>query len=204
MLGGPHRRSPVFDFNHWTAHQLGRVEMALSSWVTADSPADLGHPMRYAVLDGGKRLRPVAGAGCRRSRPPPLTPRRRAGGGHPRRVCGGADSRLLAGARRHAVHGQRRAAPWQTHRARAVWRGAGSVWRATPCRRWRSSCWCPRTVPCLPHCQHSCADNWHWQPVCTAWPAARRLTWPASACGSRKPSWSRCTASKPARCCKPA
>ena len=51
--------SPVFDFNHWTAHQLGRVEMALSSWVTADSPADLGHPMRYAVLDGGKRLRPL-------------------------------------------------------------------------------------------------------------------------------------------------
>jgi farnesyl diphosphate synthase len=50
---------PVFDFNHWTAHQLGRVEMALSSWVTADSPADLGHPMRYAVLDGGKRLRPL-------------------------------------------------------------------------------------------------------------------------------------------------
>ena len=50
---------PVFDFNQWTAHQLGRVEMALSSWVTADSPADLGHPMRYAVLDGGKRLRPL-------------------------------------------------------------------------------------------------------------------------------------------------
>ena len=49
----------VFDFSHWTAHQLGRVEMALSSWVTADSPADLGHPMRYAVLDGGKRLRPL-------------------------------------------------------------------------------------------------------------------------------------------------
>ncbi len=51
--------TPVFDFNQWTARQLGRVEMALSSWVTADSPADLGHPMRYAVLDGGKRLRPL-------------------------------------------------------------------------------------------------------------------------------------------------
>ncbi len=51
--------APVFDFNQWTACQLGRVEMALSSWVTADSPADLGHPMRYAVLDGGKRLRPL-------------------------------------------------------------------------------------------------------------------------------------------------
>lgn len=48
-----------FDFSHWTAQQLGRVEMALSSWVEADTPADLGLPMRYAVLDGGKRLRPL-------------------------------------------------------------------------------------------------------------------------------------------------
>lgn len=54
-----HAAAPVFDFNHWTAHQLGRVEMALSSWVEGGSPADLGHPMRYAVLDGGKRLRPL-------------------------------------------------------------------------------------------------------------------------------------------------
>lgn len=58
-MSGTHAGTSGFDFNHWTAHQLGRVEMALSSWVTADSPADLGHPMRYAVLDGGKRLRPL-------------------------------------------------------------------------------------------------------------------------------------------------
>lgn len=49
----------VFDFSQWTAQQLGRVEMALSSWVEADTPAGLGLPMRYAVLDGGKRLRPL-------------------------------------------------------------------------------------------------------------------------------------------------
>nr|WP_302173328.1 farnesyl diphosphate synthase [uncultured Hydrogenophaga sp.] len=35
------------------------VEQALSRWVPADSPARLGEAMRYAVLDGGKRLRPL-------------------------------------------------------------------------------------------------------------------------------------------------
>jgi farnesyl diphosphate synthase len=31
----------------------------LSDWVVADAPAGLGEAMRYAVLDGGKRLRPL-------------------------------------------------------------------------------------------------------------------------------------------------
>jgi len=31
----------------------------LSGWVSADAPAGLGDAMRYAVLDGGKRLRPL-------------------------------------------------------------------------------------------------------------------------------------------------
>ncbi|MGC4366365.1 polyprenyl synthetase family protein [Hydrogenophaga sp. R2] len=35
------------------------VEQALSRWVPADAPARLGEAMRYAVLDGGKRLRPL-------------------------------------------------------------------------------------------------------------------------------------------------
>jgi farnesyl diphosphate synthase len=35
------------------------VERALSDWVSADAPAGLGDAMRYAVLDGGKRLRPL-------------------------------------------------------------------------------------------------------------------------------------------------
>ena len=29
------------------------------SWVPADAPAGLGEAMRYGVLDGGKRLRPL-------------------------------------------------------------------------------------------------------------------------------------------------
>lgn len=43
----------------WMAEQLGRVEDALSAWVPADAPAGLGLAMRYGVLDGGKRLRPL-------------------------------------------------------------------------------------------------------------------------------------------------
>jgi farnesyl diphosphate synthase len=35
------------------------VEEALSNWISPEAPADLGKAMRYAVLDGGKRLRPL-------------------------------------------------------------------------------------------------------------------------------------------------
>ncbi|HNK52281.1 MAG TPA: polyprenyl synthetase family protein [Ottowia sp.] len=39
--------------------QLAQVESGLSRWVRLDAPAGLGEAMRYAVLDGGKRLRPL-------------------------------------------------------------------------------------------------------------------------------------------------
>ncbi len=56
-----------FDFAGWSQDQLARVEQALDVWVTADAPHGLDHgapaaladAMRYAVLDGGKRLRPL-------------------------------------------------------------------------------------------------------------------------------------------------
>lgn len=48
-----------FDLGAWSAERLLRVERALSGWVVADAPAGLGEAMRYAVLDGGKRLRPL-------------------------------------------------------------------------------------------------------------------------------------------------
>jgi farnesyl diphosphate synthase len=47
------------DFSAWSAQRLDQVEQALSRWVAADAPAGLGEAMRYAVLDGGKRLRPL-------------------------------------------------------------------------------------------------------------------------------------------------
>ena len=46
-------------FAAWSHAQLERVEQALSDWVPQQTPADLGLAMRYAVLDGGKRLRPL-------------------------------------------------------------------------------------------------------------------------------------------------
>jgi farnesyl diphosphate synthase len=54
---------PLFSLNDWSAQQLVAVEQALSRWVAgacyAPAPAGLGNAMRYAVLDGGKRLRPL-------------------------------------------------------------------------------------------------------------------------------------------------
>ena len=47
------------DLRAWSAERLDRVEQALSTWVAPDAPAGLGDAMRYAVLDGGKRLRPL-------------------------------------------------------------------------------------------------------------------------------------------------
>lgn len=48
-----------FDLSRWSQQHLARVEQALSTWVGADAPADLAQAMRYSVLDGGKRLRPL-------------------------------------------------------------------------------------------------------------------------------------------------
>jgi farnesyl diphosphate synthase len=48
-----------FDFASWSAAHLLAVEAALSRWVVTHAPAGLGDAMRYAVLDGGKRLRPL-------------------------------------------------------------------------------------------------------------------------------------------------
>ena len=46
-------------FDAWVAREQQAVEAALSEWVPADTPAGLGEAMRYGVLDGGKRLRPL-------------------------------------------------------------------------------------------------------------------------------------------------
>lgn len=62
--------SPIhqpFDLDAWSRVRLAEVEAALDRWVTADVPQGLDHgapaqlveAMRYAVLDGGKRLRPL-------------------------------------------------------------------------------------------------------------------------------------------------
>ena len=56
-----------FCLDPWIQLQLREVEQALSCWVTDEAPSGLDHgapaqlvaAMRYAVLDGGKRLRPL-------------------------------------------------------------------------------------------------------------------------------------------------
>ncbi len=57
----------TFDLGAWSAGHLDQVERALDRWVRASAPVNVEHEapaalieaMRYAVLDGGKRLRPL-------------------------------------------------------------------------------------------------------------------------------------------------
>ena len=49
----------MMDCDAWAQQQLAEVESALDALVPGDAPVELGEAMRYAVLDGGKRLRPL-------------------------------------------------------------------------------------------------------------------------------------------------
>ena len=59
--------SAAFNLSAWSALHLAHVESALERWVRPDAatdaeggaPVELIAAMRYAVLDGGKRLRPL-------------------------------------------------------------------------------------------------------------------------------------------------
>lgn len=52
-------QAETFALSHWMTPRLHQMETALEDWIDADAPAGLGQAMRYAVLDGGKRLRPL-------------------------------------------------------------------------------------------------------------------------------------------------
>jgi farnesyl diphosphate synthase len=47
------------DLDAWMTAELAEVEVKLAELVVADTPAALGKVMRYSVLDGGKRVRPL-------------------------------------------------------------------------------------------------------------------------------------------------
>jgi farnesyl diphosphate synthase len=47
------------EFEQWVRAELDAVEASLDRWVPASTPAGLGVAMRYGVLDGGKRVRPL-------------------------------------------------------------------------------------------------------------------------------------------------
>jgi farnesyl diphosphate synthase len=76
----------TFVLRDWSAERLARVEQALSAWVPANTPARLGDAMRYAVLDGGKRLRPLLVLGAAEA------------------VAGHADAALRAGCAVELIH----------------------------------------------------------------------------------------------------
>ena len=48
-----------FVLSDWMTPRLRQIELALQDWIDSEAPAGLGQAMRYAVLDGGKRLRPL-------------------------------------------------------------------------------------------------------------------------------------------------
>jgi farnesyl diphosphate synthase len=47
------------EFDAWMQAEADVVEAKLAAWVPAEAPANLGVAMRYGVLDGGKRVRPL-------------------------------------------------------------------------------------------------------------------------------------------------
>lgn len=57
----------AFDLAQWSQEQLELVERALAQWVPGDDLTQLGQSMRYAVLGGGKRLRPLLCLAARQS-----------------------------------------------------------------------------------------------------------------------------------------
>ena len=51
--------SSTFNFQAWSEERLAQVAQSLKHGIDAHAPAQLGEAMRYAALDGGKRLRPL-------------------------------------------------------------------------------------------------------------------------------------------------
>ena len=188
----------AFDLSAWTSQQLHTVEAALTRWVacpeTSPAPAGLGDAMRYAVLDGGKRLRPLLVlAACE------------AVGGHPEAALRAACAVELI----HAyslVHDDmpcmdndvlRRGKPTvhvKFGEAQALLAGDAlqalafelltpddsSVSAATPC----------------------CAACWRKPQALAEWPVVRRLIWRVSVSQFRPPNCMTCTVLKQVPCCK--
>ena len=167
---------PAFDLAGWSQHHLDRVEQALGHWVGKDAPARLGEAMRYAVLDGGKRLRPLLVLAAFEA------------------VHNGAgdagEAALRAACAVELIHAYslvhddmpcmdndvlRRGKPT----VHVQFGEAQACWQATLCRRLRSSCSHRRMSAFSRPCRPRCAASWRAPPDLQAWRADRRLTWPA-------------------------
>ena len=85
---------PPLDVSAWTQGHLARVEAALGRWVGHGAPAGLGEAMRYAVLDGGKRLRPLLA----------LAAHEAASSAHPAEADGQSEAALRAACAVELIH----------------------------------------------------------------------------------------------------
>jgi farnesyl diphosphate synthase len=162
------------------------------AWVPQDAPAGLGEAMRYGVLDGGKRLRPLLVlAACQA-------------------VAGDRAAAMRAAVAVELIHAYslvhddmpcmdndvlRRGKPTvhvQYGQAQAML--AGDAMQAlafevlTP------------DTGMAPALQARLWRCWRGPPGMPAWPAARPWTWPAWAVPWAKPSCATCTAARPAPC----
>jgi farnesyl diphosphate synthase len=193
----PEVLSATFDLKDWSAERLDRTEQALSAWVPTNAPADLGDAMRYAVLDGGKRLRPLLVLGACEA------------------VGGNAEAALRAGCAVELIHAYslvhddmpcmdndvlRRGKPTvhvQFGEATALL--AGDALQALAFELLT-----PADAGIPEHTQARLCRLLALSAGHAAWPAGRRSTWPPSARRSPNPNCATCTASRPARCCRPA
>jgi len=158
----------------WSEPHLANVESALSRWVGVDAPVLLGDAMRYAVLDGGKRLRPLLVLAASEA------------------VGGNAAAALRAACATELIHAYSLVhddLPCMDNDV--LRRGKPTVhvkfgepmpcWPATPCRPWPSSCSPPRAMKFPPPPRPCCAACSRGPRAARAWLAARPSTWPASA-----------------------
>lgn len=59
MDSTPEEEKPTFDFTDYLRQKFNSVNQALDSAVPLRDPVGIHIPMRYTLLNGGKRIRPV-------------------------------------------------------------------------------------------------------------------------------------------------
>ena len=163
-------RLPRTTFAPWSTRPSSGLRFSAASFT-----AGIEEAMRYSLLAGGKRVRPVLALATARAlgagpRAPPAG-----------RFCNRADPHLLADPRRPAGDGRRRAAPRPPDLPRQVRRGRGDPRRRRPLspRRFRLFCEQPgdpaRVLAALRELERG-------DPALTGWSAASTST-------SAKTSW---------------
>jgi farnesyl diphosphate synthase len=195
--------SAGFDFQSWAAEQGARVERALSAWVAEDAPAGLGEAMRYAVLDGGKRLRPLLVLAASESVSEGVAQAGRTA------IDQAALRAACAVELIHAyslVHDDmpcmdndvlRRGKPTvHVQYGEALALLAGDALQALAFELLT-----PDEACSVPPFRRGCAGCWRVRPDTKAWRGGRPSTWPVWARRSRRISCARCTGSRPERCC---